>query len=239
MPTLTVIAGPNGSGKSTLLAELVRRGLDLGEYLNADDIAVTIHGPAERVSREAQQIVRERREAALRECRDHAFETVMSHPSHIEYMSRARAAGCQVNLLFVATEHPHINLDRVANRVLHGGHDVPPDRVISRYSRCLAQLAAAIATADVSRVFDNSRSDTPLREIALIDRRPTDPEPSLRKTSALDGARLFLTHLDIARLPGGTLGRRGPVDLNDIPAWWLDILLSIKPEAPFEDGPLP
>jgi predicted ABC-type ATPase len=58
-----MIAGPNGSGKSTLILDLMRAGAHFGLYFNADDIARTLLG-SDRASA-AQQIVRERRSAAL------------------------------------------------------------------------------------------------------------------------------------------------------------------------------
>jgi predicted ABC-type ATPase len=36
-PQLHVFAGPNGSGKSTIISDL-RKKLDLGVYINADDL---------------------------------------------------------------------------------------------------------------------------------------------------------------------------------------------------------
>lgn len=147
---------------------LERMKIEFGVYLNADDIARTLFGPPEWVSRKAQQIVRDRREAALSAGRDHAFETVMSHPSHIAYMAKAAELGFEVRLFFVGTESPSINLDRVANRVLHGGHPVPPDRIVERYHRCLENLPAAIRTAQICYIFDNSSTDSPLSRLARI-----------------------------------------------------------------------
>jgi predicted ABC-type ATPase len=40
-----MIAGPNGSGKSTLTRELVARGVELGRYINADEIDASLPGP--------------------------------------------------------------------------------------------------------------------------------------------------------------------------------------------------
>jgi predicted ABC-type ATPase len=54
------------------------------------------------------------------------FETVMSHPSKVEFMRDARAAGYRTYLYFVSTEDPDINLDRVNIRVQGGGHPVAP-----------------------------------------------------------------------------------------------------------------
>lgn len=215
MAVLTVIAGPNGSGKSTLTDKLIGQGASLGEYLNADDIARGLEGALEEVSARAQQIVRDKRDAALHQQRDHAFETVMSHPSHIDHMAKAEAMGFEVRLYFVATEDPSINLARVANRVFHGGHPVPSDRVVGRYHRCLRNLPGAIRTADVSAIFDNSSADRPLRLLARIQRL---------------AGRAFLTHGDIA------VQGNGKVDPNDIPVWWLEILLQIKRDDTFDIG---
>ena len=175
MPFVTMIAGPNGSGKSTLIARLRENGIDLGEHLNADDIARDLLQAAStglnanEISLAAQVEVRERRTAALAEKRDHSFETVMSHTSHIDYLSDARATGFTVLLYFVATEDSRINQGRVRNRVLHGGHDVPSDRIIARYHRCLANLPAAIAVANGGVIFDNSDDAAPLRPLAEIE----------------------------------------------------------------------
>lgn len=168
MPVVTMIAGPNGSGKSTLTAELLKAGLHIGEYFNADDIARELAGTPSAIAAEAQAIVRERRELAMREMRDHSFETVMSHVSHIEFLRTARAAGFETRLVFVATDDPGINQGRVANRVKHGGHDVPRDRITSRYWRCLENLPAAIAAADHSLIFDNSSDRAAFSALAEI-----------------------------------------------------------------------
>ncbi|MEY2926329.1 MAG: hypothetical protein RL367_806 [Pseudomonadota bacterium] len=170
MPVVTMIAGPNGSGKSTLIARLRASNRLPGHYLNADDNALTLSGTPENVSRQAQEIVREGRRQALSAGSDYCFETVMSHPSHIEHMQAARKAGFETRLCFVATEGPVINRSRVANRVVHCGHDVPPDRIEARYHRCLALLPAAIQACHHCLIFDNSKPEAPLRLLAEVER---------------------------------------------------------------------
>lgn len=158
-----MIAGPNGSGKSTLKARLEARGADFGVYFNADDIARTLDGDAESVARDAQQIVRDGREAALQDGRDYSWETVMSHPSHIEHLRAARALGYTTRLFYVATDSPLTNIGRVVDRVARGGHDVPPDRVIQRYAKSLGLLVDAFDASDAVRIFDNSDPDRAFR----------------------------------------------------------------------------
>jgi predicted ABC-type ATPase len=69
---------------------------------------------------------------------------------------QAKTLGYQIVLVFVATNNPRINVRRVAVRVQQGGHDVPTDKIISRYYRSLDLLPRAVEIADVSYIFDNS-----------------------------------------------------------------------------------
>ncbi|MGN8276739.1 zeta toxin family protein [Pseudomonas sp. SMV71] len=84
------------------------------------------------------------------------FETVMSFKDKVEFMQLARANGYRTYLYFVATESPEININRVANRVDDGGHDVAQDKIIERYYRSVELLPAAIAASNRAYIFDNS-----------------------------------------------------------------------------------
>lgn len=212
MAVATMIAGPNGSGKSTLTIELQRQGYDFGIYLNADDIAKGLVGPPGETAVIAQEEVRTKRSAALGEGISYTFETVMSHHSHIEHFQQARLAGFETRLIFVATEAPSINLGRVTNRVRHGGHTVPPDRIESRYYRCLENLPGAIQAADRTMIFDNSLPDRPLRKLAEIGNGQ-------------------LRHIDVKR-------RIAKIDLMDLPLWWLATLKKFAGWPHDRDGPL-
>lgn len=159
-PQLIVIAGPNGSGKSTLTQFLLRQGYDFGHYINPDDIAASLNGSyADRVA-QAQSIADFERERCVRDGIDFSFETVMSHPSKIEVMERARARGFDVTLFFVSIADPSINVSRVRSRVLAGGHDVPADRIVARWYRTMEALPLAVMAASRTVVFDNT--DIPL-----------------------------------------------------------------------------
>jgi predicted ABC-type ATPase len=84
------------------------------------------------------------------------FETVMSHPSKVALLAEAQQAGYRTYLYFVATDDPAINISRVRNRVRLGGHDVPEDRIVTRYHRSLELLLDAIHQTNRAYVFDNS-----------------------------------------------------------------------------------
>jgi predicted ABC-type ATPase len=154
--SLTVVAGPNGSGKSTLIEHLIRQGVDFGEYINADNI-VKAHGlTGDEGARAGQKLADEARDRCLKTGIDFSFETVMSHPSKVEFMLRAKRIGFEVTLYFVATDDPLLNVERVRARVEMGGHDVPQDRIVARYKRTIALLPQALTACDNAILFDNS-----------------------------------------------------------------------------------
>jgi predicted ABC-type ATPase len=155
-PFVLVIAGPNGSGKSTLTQYLLESGVDFGTYINPDEIALTLEMPEPERSKQAQAVADFKRESCLQGRLSFSFETVMSHPSKVEIMLRAHDAGYDVTLFFVATSDPEINVRRVENRVATGGHNVPHDRIRSRYERSLSYLLHAALVARRTVVFDNS-----------------------------------------------------------------------------------
>jgi predicted ABC-type ATPase len=154
-PNLVIVAGPNGSGKTTIMRWLRDTGTDLGTYINADDIAAGMPESPDR-DKLAQQWAADERLRCVCEQISFTFETVMSHESRIDELKVARAAGFRIMLVFVGTADASINLDRVAQRVEEGGHDVPADRIVARYGRTMSLLPRAVAQAHKSLIFDNS-----------------------------------------------------------------------------------
>jgi predicted ABC-type ATPase len=151
-----MVAGPNGSGKSTLVAALrADTHFELPElYINADDLQRTQHLD----DTAAQWCATELRAHALAHGTDVMFETVMSHPSKIAELQRAKAAGYHITVHLVATDHPDINVQRVQARVGAGGHHVPVERIHARYHRTLALAPLALVYADQAVLFDNTHS---------------------------------------------------------------------------------
>jgi predicted ABC-type ATPase len=86
-----------------------------------------------------------------------SFETVMSSPDEVALLEKARSLGYRSYLYFIATEDPQINIARVKSRVHLGGHDVPVDKIVSRYARSLDLLLPAIRQSNRAYLFDNSR----------------------------------------------------------------------------------
>lgn len=158
-PRLIVIAGPNGSGKTSITEELLRHDWTSGcDYINPDNIANTEFGgwDSEDAFIKAAQAAEKIRDRHLKDGNSFVFETVMSTADKIGFLLRAQKAGFFIRLFFIGTDNPTINAARVAQRVMEGGHDVPIPKIISRYSKSIANCPKAIAIADRAYVYDNS-----------------------------------------------------------------------------------
>ncbi|MBF0439629.1 MAG: hypothetical protein HQL93_10970 [Magnetococcales bacterium] len=96
------------------------------------------------------------RRKLLSSCVTFTCETVMSSDDKVELLSKAQSVGYRTYLYYVATEDPLINISRVRHRVKIGGHDVPEEKIISRYYRSLDLLMDAVQHTDRAYIFDNS-----------------------------------------------------------------------------------
>jgi len=159
-PYLFVLAGPNGSGKTSAYNRIARITQTSLPMLNADEVERAecrhISRPDKR-SQAAQKLCEARREEYLAAGLDFGFETVGSHPSKHQFMHRAQGLGYDVELLFISTADPQINLARVAQRVAEGGHDVPAEKIIQRWYRTMSMLPSYIAASNSATVLDNSQ----------------------------------------------------------------------------------
>jgi len=160
-PVIVVVAGPNGSGKTSLTQDLRLHKWVTEEgcvYVNPDDIAENVFGDWNsreavlNAAKEADRI----REECLAQGKSLVFETVMSTDNKVDFLRRAKAAGYFIRLFFVSTDSPTINAARVAQRVTEGGHTVPIDKIISRYSKSIVNCAVVAQFIDRTYVYDNS-----------------------------------------------------------------------------------
>jgi predicted ABC-type ATPase len=165
-PVLLVIAGPNGSGKTTITVRLREEHWSHGvEYLNPDDVARDRFGDWNSPDAvvKAATWTAARREELLAASSGIAFETVLSAPDKLDFIERARRAGYFVRIFFIGTSDPRTNAARVAGRVIQGGHTVPIEKIVSRYTRSIANLGTVIPLADRVYIYDNSVDGTEAR----------------------------------------------------------------------------
>jgi len=166
MPVCTVFGGANGSGKSTLIRSISPP----GELVNADEFARLLdpYHP-ELAAIAAGRRVIERLGELIKGRQSFHWETTLSSHQALHFMSKARAADFQINLVFVLLEDPKLNVARVQSRVANGGHGVPKDVILRRYDKSLQRLPQAMALADGVIIYDNTHRND-VRTLYRVDR---------------------------------------------------------------------
>lgn len=161
-PIIVVLAGPNGAGKSTFYDAFLRN-TEL-RFINADEISrLTDMGPYD-----AALLADALRQELVAAGESFVFETVLSDPvgAKVGFLVDAHARGYHVVMCFIGLDSAATSDERVAMRVLQGGHDVPEEKVRDRYARSLENLARAIRKLPTVWVYDNSDLAHPFRKIA-------------------------------------------------------------------------
>jgi len=82
----------------------------------------------------------ERMHSLLDKRKSFAFETTLAAISYSNKISQWQSIGYRVKLIFVWLPTVELAIDRVANRVSQGGHDVPPLTIRRRYRLGLANF---------------------------------------------------------------------------------------------------
>lgn len=156
--TIYIISGCNGAGKTTASLTILPEILDCKEFVNADNIAFGLSPfQPEKVAFEAGRIMLERIDTLLKGNENFAFETTLSTKSYKHRLLEAKENGYTIKLLFFWLPSIEMAINRVAIRVLEGGHNIPTDVIARRYSRGIINLFKIyIPLCDEWAVFDNS-----------------------------------------------------------------------------------
>lgn len=166
-PDFILIAGPNGSGKTTL-TKWARAFFQQWANLDPDATAVDLRA---RTSDEVSPIEAGKRILALaddylKKKVSFSVETTLSGSTYLKMLAKAKKLGYHTRLFYVGTDDLSINISRIEARVLAGGHDVPIEDQVRRYTRSFNNLRGALELADDAVLLDNS-SDIGHREVAV------------------------------------------------------------------------
>jgi predicted ABC-type ATPase len=164
-PIIVALAGPNGAGKTTFYhAHLQEAGI---RFVNADIFAKELDLGAYEAARVADTVRRE----LLKQRESFIFETVFSDSggAKLTFLREAAEAGYTVILCFVGVSGPDVSEQRVAMRVTQGGHDVPTEKLVARFSRTMANLRTAIREIPAVWIFDNDDLRIPFRLAAVFE----------------------------------------------------------------------
>ena len=155
-----VIAGPNGAGKTTFAREYLPREADCPIFVNADLIAAGLSPFApDSAAMHAGKVMLQEIDRHFQARRSFAFETTLAGRGYLKSIRRWRDAGYTVVLLFLRLNSPEEAIERVAQRVRQGGHDIPEPVIRRRFAAGLRNFVAIYPRIVESWVlYDNSGS---------------------------------------------------------------------------------
>ena len=136
-----VIAGPNGAGKTTFATRYLPQFVKCPEFLNADLIAWGLSPfAAEKQNARAGRLLLERMDELAAQRVNFGFETTLAGRSYFKLLRELKFQGYRINLFFLWLPSADTAVDRVANRVLQGGHNVPDHDIRRRFTAGLSNL---------------------------------------------------------------------------------------------------
>lgn len=140
-PVCWIIAGPNGAGKTTFALKYLPEVAGCRRFINADLIAAGLSPLApEREQLAASRLYLAEIKRCVRARDDFAFETTLSGRGYLRLIDRLLREGWRVELIYLALPSVDMSRLRVAERVAHGGHDIPAAAIERRFGRSLRNL---------------------------------------------------------------------------------------------------
>ncbi|MHB8668461.1 MAG: zeta toxin family protein [Burkholderiales bacterium] len=161
-PVCWIIAGPNGAGKTTFALKYLPEVAHCRNFVNADLIAAGMSPLApERERIAASRLFLSEIERHIEARRDFGFETTLAGRSYLRLIRRLRADGWKVELIYLALPNAEMAKLRVAERVSHGGHDIPAADIERRFFRSLENLFTEYASLVDRTVCSLNSGETP------------------------------------------------------------------------------
>jgi predicted ABC-type ATPase len=133
-PSVVVLAGPNGAGKSTVAPALLHGTFAVHDFVDADVIARGLSAfEPESVAIAAGRVMLARLRELAGQRVSFAFETTLASRTFAPWLRDRKVSGYEIHMLFLWLPSAEFAVDRVADRVRAGGHDVPAETVRRRY----------------------------------------------------------------------------------------------------------
>ena len=155
---IIIIAGPNGAGKTTFAREFLPQEANCPTFINADLIAWGLSPfRPEAASVRAGRIMLEMIVDCVRRGESFAFETTLSGRTYARMIPGWKRVGYRVAIFFLELPSVDLAIERVADRVAQGGHDIPKAVIRRRFTAGKRNfLERYQPLADAWRHYDNA-----------------------------------------------------------------------------------
>ena len=171
---ILIIAGPNGAGKTVFATEFLPNEANCPTYINADLIAAGLSPfRPEAAAVGAGRLMLDMMHDYVKRGESFAFETTLSGRGYVRSIRNWQEKGYLVKLFFVGLRTPEMAIERVRQRVLEGGHDVPEPIIRRRFHAGWHNFQTIYRDlVDDWEVYDNSTA-----ALVLLGRRGDDERP--------------------------------------------------------------
>ncbi len=155
MKKVIIIAGPNGAGKTTFARNFLPKEAQTYQFINADLIAAGLSPfNPDLAAFKAGRIMLSEIEAVSLSGHNFAFETTLSGVHYLNQIKRWQNLGYTVKLWFIKLSTPELAIERVKSRVKQGGHDIPHETILRRFTSGLKNLEKFKLIVDSWVIFD-------------------------------------------------------------------------------------
>jgi len=130
--------------------------------VNADLIAQGLSPFSPRVfAIKAGRIVLEQISGLAESGVDFGFETTLSDKSHVRLLKKLKEKGYKISIFFLWIPDSQLSIERIKERVLEGGHDIPAQDVRRSFGRSIANFFELYKPLSDSWIIFNNAGITP------------------------------------------------------------------------------
>lgn len=151
MKIYNIVGGVNGVGKSSLIGSLKSRLNDFGVIIDVDKINEKFGGDRLLGGKHAVLLINNCIEKGI----TFTQETTLSGVRTEKTIIKAKERGYYIRLYYVGLDTASESLERIANRVRKGGHDIPKDDVLKRFEHRFENLERILPYCDIAYFYDN------------------------------------------------------------------------------------
>ena len=151
MKIYNILGGVNGVGKSSFTGVLKGIRTDLGTIIDVDRMIADLGGNVLDGGKAAVSKIRE----CLQRNVSFTQETTLSGFKTEQTAKQAREAGYYVQLYYIALDTAQESLDRIANRVKRGGHDIAGHDVLRQFDGRWDAVKKILPYCDEAEFYDN------------------------------------------------------------------------------------
>lgn len=161
MSQCVLVAGLDGTGKSSLRGVLEGQNVLLGHIIDADVIAKENNFDNIKAGKKAIEEI----DYCLDNNISFTQETTLAGHRTVRTIKRARKQGYYVTMYYVGLNSMEESINRIANRVRKGGHNIPSDDVKRRFARRIKSLKSVLPLCDEVIFYDNENGFIKVAEI--------------------------------------------------------------------------